>query len=97
MTAPDRRLSDAEIELLIERAAARAAQTAVETAFRSLGVDITDPVALRAWHADQGWTRSAREGAGRLGLSIKTTVVGTITTAIGYLIWATIQSGGPPP
>lgn len=95
-TAPARRLSDEQIELLIERAAARAAQAAVENAFRGLGVDITDPAALRAWHADQGWTRSAREGSGKLGLSIRTTILGSIATAILALIWSALQSGPPP-
>lgn len=75
----------------------RLAETAVETAFRGLGVDITDPTALRAWHADQSWTRNAREGCGKLGLSIKTTVLGSLATAILALIWTAIKSGQTPP
>lgn len=87
-----RTLSDSDVELIADRAAKRA----VEAAFRGLGVDISDPVALRAWHADQGWTRSAREGSSKIGLSIKTTLVGSIVTAVLALIWTAFKSGQPP-
>lgn len=85
-----------EIELVIDRIAAKAASDAVERAFRGLGLDITDPAALRAWHADQGWTRNAREGVGKLSLSVKTTIVGSLVTAVLYLIWRAVQAGAGP-
>jgi hypothetical protein len=90
---PPRTLSDSDMELIADRAARKA----VETAFRSLGVDISDPAALRAWHADQSWTRAAREGSSKIGLSIKTTLVGSIVTAVLALIWTAFKSGQPPP
>ena len=89
---PPRTLSDSDVELIADRAARKA----VENAFRGLGLDISDPAALRAWHADQGWTRAAREGSSKIGLSIKTTLVGSIVTALLALIWAAFQSGHPP-
>lgn len=89
-----RRLTDPEIELMIERASRRA----VEDFSRSLlGIDVNDPSSLRAWHADQIWTRSAREGSGKIGLSIKTTVLGSIATAIVAFLWTAFQSGQTPP
>lgn len=90
---PPHALSDSDVELIADRAARKA----VETAFRGLGVDITDPAALRAWHADQSWTRSAREGSSKIGLSIKTTILGSIATAVLAFLWAAFQSGQTPP
>lgn len=90
---PPRTLSDSEVELIADRAARKA----VEDAFRGLGFDINDPASLRAWHADQSWTRAAREGSSKIGLSIKTTVLGSIATAIFAFLWAAFQSGQTPP
>ncbi len=87
---------DPRIEAMIDRAAARAAAEAVQAAFRSLGVDIRDPGAISEYHADQRWTRSAREGSTKIGLSVRTTITGSIVTALLYLIWSAIQSGTPP-
>lgn len=95
--ADPRRLSDAEVEALVERVAARAAREAVDDVFRSLGLDVHDPSDVVSWHADRQWTRSAREGSGKLVLSVKTTIFGSIATAILLLIWSTIQIGHTPP
>jgi len=96
MPPHDTQQSDVQLDALIERAAARAASEAVSAAFRNLGLDINDPAALRAWHADQGWTRNAREGSGRMTLSFKTTILSSLATAIMYAVWRLIQSGQPP-
>lgn len=92
-----RRLTDDQIEALIERVALRAADDAVRKAFMNLGVDILSPDDLRAWHADTQWTRSAREGSSRLGHSMRATVLGTITTAVLLAVWMFVKSGGAPP
>ncbi|UFM66782.1 hypothetical protein LOS78_12685 [Paracoccus sp. MA] len=100
---PSRRLSDAEVEALVERvaaraareASARAAREAVDDVFRSLGLDVRDPSDLVSWHADRQWTRAAREGSSRLGLSVKTTVIGSLVTAVLALIWSALQNGPP--
>jgi hypothetical protein len=91
---PSRQLSDAQIEALIERAAARAADDAVQKAFRNLGINIASPADLRAWHADTQWTRSAREGSGRLSMSLKTSVLGTLATAVLLAVWTVVKAGG---
>lgn len=101
MTQPQpsssRRLSDADIERLIDQAAARAAEQAVARAFGNLGINPTDPDHLRDWHADQLWTRSAREGSKRLSMSMKTTIIGSLTTAALFAIWRIISTGTGQP
>lgn len=101
MTQPQpsssRRLSDADIEKMIDAAAARASEQAVARAFGNLGLDPTDPQNLRDWHADQLWTRSAREGSRRLSMSMKTTIIGSLTTAALFAIWRIISTGTGQP
>ena len=92
-----RRLSDADIERLIADAADRAAEQAVARAFGNLGLDPRDPDHIRSWHADQQWTRSAREGSSKLSLSVKTTLLGSLTTAVLFAVWKAIQSGTGAP
>lgn len=92
-----RRLSDADIERLIDAAAAKAAEQAVARAFGNLGLDPMNPDHLRDWHADQLWTRSAREGSRRLSMSMKTTIIGSLTTAALFAIWRIITSGTGQP
>lgn len=92
-----RRLSDSDIERMIDAAAARAAEQAVARAFGNLGLDPNDPQNLRDWHADQLWTRSAREGSKRLSMSMKTTILGTLTTAILYAVWRIVSNGTGQP
>lgn len=91
----ERTLSDAHIEAMIDRAASKAAEDAVSAAFRALGVDISSPANLRDWHADAQWTRSAREGSGKLSLSIKTTLGSSLATAIIYALWTMFRAGPP--
>lgn len=101
MTQPQqsssRRLSDADFERLIDAAAAKAAEQAVARAFGNLGLDPMNPDHLRDWHADQLWTRSAREGSKRLSMSMKTTILGTLTTAILYAVWRIVSNGTGQP
>lgn len=92
-----RRLSDADIERLIDAAATKAAEQAVARAFGNLALDPMNPDHLREWHADQLWTRSAREGSKRLSMSMKTTILGTITTALLYAVWRIVTSGTGQP
>jgi hypothetical protein len=96
MTTP-RTLSDADIERLIESAATRAAEQAVARAFGNLGVNPADADHIRDWHADQLWTRQAREGSSRLSMSVKTTVLGSLATAALFAIWRAIQTGTGAP
>jgi hypothetical protein len=100
MTQPQpssRRLSDADIERLIDAAATKAAEQAVARAFGNLALDPMNPDHLREWHADQLWTRSAREGSKRLSMSMKTTILGTLTTALLYAVWRIVTSGTGQP
>lgn len=91
---PARSLTDDQIELLIERVAARAADDAVGKAFANLGVNISSPSELRDWYADRVWTRSAREGSRQISMSVKTTLIGTVATAILFAVWQAIQLAG---
>lgn len=92
---PSGQLTDDQINAMIDRIAARVAREAVDEAFRKLGIDIRDPNSISDYHADRRWTRSAREGSNRLSLSVKTTVLGSLATAILYAIWSAIQSYPP--
>jgi hypothetical protein len=96
MTQPPN-ISDPALQRLIDATAERAAERAVARAFGNLGLDPSDPDHIRGWHADQQWTRSAREGSSKLSLTIKTTIIGSITTAILFAIWRAIQYGTGQP
>lgn len=85
-------LSDPALQRLIDAAAERAAERAVARAFGNLGLDPSDPDHIRDWHADAQWTRSAREGSSKMSMAIKTTVIGSLTTAVLFAIWRAIQS-----
>lgn len=96
MTQPPH-ISDPALQRLIDATAERAAERAVARAFGNLGLDPADPDHIRAWHADQQWTRAAREGSSKLSLTIKTTIIGSITTAVLFAIWRAIQSSTGQP
>lgn len=85
-------INDPALQRLIDAAAERAAERAVARAFGNLGLDPSDPDHIREWHADQSWTRSARDGSRKISMTVKTTIIGSITTAILFAIWRAIQS-----
>lgn len=85
-------ISDPALQRLLDAAAERAAERAVARAFGNLGLDPSDPDHIREWHADQAWTRSARDGSRKISMTVKTTIIGSITTAILFAIWRAIQS-----
>lgn len=89
-------MTAAEIETLIQRAASKAAREAVDAAFGSLGLNPSDPDHISQWHADRLWTRSAREGSTRVQTAVKTSIAGTLVTAILYGIWRLIETSGAP-
>jgi hypothetical protein len=88
-------LPAAEIDAMIARAASKAAKEAVEAAFNPLGLAPSDPDHISQWHADRIWTRSAREGSTRIQAAIKTSIAGTLVTALLYGIWRIIEAGPP--
>lgn len=84
-------MSDAQLRSYLDLIAAEAARRAVRDTLSTLGLDPHDPAQLRDWHADLQWTRSARQGSGKLSMTIKTTLVGTLTTGLLYLLWSVFQ------
>lgn len=90
-TTPIAQMSDAQLRAYLDAIAAEAARRAVRDTLSTLGLDPSDPAQLRDWHADLQWTRSARQGSGKLSMTIKTTFVGTLTTGLLYLIWSLFQ------
>jgi hypothetical protein len=89
--APFSQMSDAQMRAYLDFIAAEAARRAVRDTLSTLGLDPSDPAQLRDWHADLQWTRSARQGSGRLSMTVKTTLVGTLTTGLLYLLWSLFQ------
>lgn len=85
-TTPDSQLTPDQLRF-VESIAEAAADRAVATAFANLGLDPTNPTAIREYHADQLWTRNARVGASK----IKVTVLGSIGTALLLGIWTIVS------
>ncbi|UWR30903.1 hypothetical protein K3758_05055 [Sulfitobacter sp. W002] len=71
------------------------ADEAIRRTFASLGLDPHDPTEIALWHEDRAFIQSSREGSNTLVRTIKTTVVGSITTAILFAIWSVIQGNTP--
>lgn len=80
---------------MMDAVARRTAEEAIRRTFASLGLDPHDPTEIARWHEDRTWLRRAREGSTTLERTIKTTVVGSITTAILFAIWSVIQGNTP--
>ena len=89
-------MTDDQIRAHLERVAEEAARRAVRETLTSLGLDPSDPAHVRDWHADMSFVRSARTGSSKLSMTLKTTLVGSLTTGGLFLLWNAFRgvSGG---
>lgn len=57
----------------------------------ALGVDISDPEAVKQMQKDMHWVRSGRRASENMPLYIKRAGLGILSTVLVYVIWAGIS------
>lgn len=81
-------MNDREERALIKEATHEAA---VEILL-ALGVDISDPQAVREMQADMRWLRRGRMASENMPGHIKKAGLGTLAAVLGYIIWSGVQN-----